>query len=394
MSELSSTAKSEIGPVLLITPTYPPVVGGSEVEAQQIAAALGARRYRVEVLTMGGGPMPPVPTFLDPNGTRVYVSARQWPEKLRGYLYGLATGVHLLRHPRRYKCVYFLMTGFQLLIALPVARLLRLPIVMKFSGPNTILPLSKSALGRCELKMLAAWACRILVLNDAMKQEARSVGLPEHLLDWMPNPVDTDRFRPAEPEQRRVLRARFGIAPEQVVILFVGRLAPEKELPVLLSAFHIVANSNPHARLVLIGNGPERSPTEELVRSLNLEPRVTFAGMQPHSSVSDWLRAADVFTLVSSLEGFSCSLVEAMSTGLPSVVSDISANLQLIEAGSEGFITRLRDVGDLATALLRLVNNAAEREQMGHSARQKVLTRYSIATVTDQYESLIRSLVR
>ncbi len=389
-----SPGVDQFGPVLLVTPTYPPVLGGSEVEAQQIAAALRARGCRVDVLTMGGGPMPDLAEFLDPFGTTVYVSARRWSAKLRGYMFGLATGFHLLRYGRRYKCVYFLMTGFQLFIGLPVARALGLPILMKFSGPNTILPLSKSLVGRFELKMLSRWADKILLLNDAMKEEAQSVGLPANLFDWMPNPVDTERFCPAATEERESLRARFGMSQEHVVVLFVGRLAPEKELPTLLRAFKLVAEANPKARLVLIGNGPERSSSEDLVSELGIESHVSFAGIQPHAAISDWLRAADIFTLVSSLEGFSCSLVEAMSAGLPSVVSDIAANIQLIETGVQGYITRLRDIKDLAGGLIRLVDNPAEREQMGKSARSTVVQRYSIETVTGEYEALIRSLLR
>ena len=143
---------------------------------------------------------------------------------------------------------------------------------------------------------------------------------------------------------------------------------------------------------MLIGNGPERQRTEDLVKELRLEDHVTFAGMQPHSAIPLWLRAADVFALVSSLEGFSCSLVEAMAAGVPSVVSDIPANTQLIESGEEGLLTRLRDPGDLANAILLLVNSRSERQRMGHLARAKVLERYSIETVTTQYEGLFRSI--
>ncbi len=381
-----------MGSILLVTPSYPPVVGGSEIEAQQISAALSERGCLVEVLTMGGDPMPDGREFRDPFGTRVLLAGGKLSPRLRGYAFGFKTALQLLLNPRKYCCVYFLMTGFQLLLGLPVARLLRIPIVMKFSGPNTIAPLSRKWIGKMEIWMLRRWSAKILILNDAMQVEAESVGLPSGLLAWMPNPVDTDRFKPVGENERRSLRAGFKLREDEVVVLFVGRLAPEKELSVLIKAFHVVVQGGQATRLVLIGNGPERERVEDLVRVLGLESYVTFAGMQPHSAIPLWLRAADLFTLVSSLEGFSCSLVEAMSAGLPSVVSDIPANVQLIESGREGLLTRLRDSSDLASGFLQLINDRSERQRMGKIARAKVLERYSIGTVTTQYEELFRSI--
>lgn len=379
-------------PILLVSPSYPPVVGGSEIEAQQIAAALAQRGCAVDVFTMGGGPMPAVTEFHDPFGTRVFLAGGKLPARLRGYVFGLKTTLHLLFNPRKYRRIYFLMTGFQLLLGLPIARILRIPILMKFSGPNTILPLSKTSIGRLEIEMLRRWSAKILILNDAMQEEAETVGLPARLLAWMPNPVDTERFCPAGENERIILRSQLGLSETEIVLLFVGRLAPEKELPVLIGAFHLVIQSSPATRLVLIGNGPERQMAEDLVAELGLQPHVTFAGVQPHSAIPLWLKAADVFTLVSSLEGFSCSLVEAMSAGLPSVVSDIPANAQLIESGEEGMLTKLRDSRDLANGFLHLIESRSERERMGKAARAKVLERYSISTVTTQYEDLFRSM--
>src|SRR5947209_8265525 len=75
--------------VLLITSSYPPVLGGSEIEAQRVAAGLIRRGHRVKVLCMGEDPMPAGPSWLDPEGVPVRIFARRWPLRLRGYLFAL-----------------------------------------------------------------------------------------------------------------------------------------------------------------------------------------------------------------------------------------------------------------------------------------------------------------
>jgi glycosyltransferase involved in cell wall biosynthesis len=95
-----------------------------------------------------------------------------------------------------------------------------------------------------------------------------------------------------------------------------------------------------------------------------------------------------VFALVSSNEGLSCSLLEAMSTGLPSVVSDIPANAQLIDSGTQGLRIATGDHEAIAQALAKLLGDDALRKRMGAAARQRVLENYSTCRVVERYEAL------
>jgi glycosyltransferase involved in cell wall biosynthesis len=380
--------------VVLVSYSYPPVLGGSEIEAQRVCAGLRRRGYRIQVLCAAMPPMPDAAEFIDPGGVPVRIFGHgSVPPKLdRRFATGVART--LWKSRRDYDLVYFLMQGLHLATGLPVARFARKPVVMKFSGSSLITAMRDSFIGRMELRWLRDWVPRIMILNSGMEQEALSAGLRKEQLMWMPNPVDTDEFAPCASSSRQALRAQFGIAADAPVVIYVGRLAPEKELGSLLGGFAVAYKARPDAVLVLVGDGPERAAVEKRAAELGIAGAVRLAGQVPIPEVCLRLQAADVFALVSSNEGFPCSLTEAMSAGLPSVVSDIPANLQLIDYGVHGLHARMKDESSIGDALTRLFAGDALRVRMGAAARQRVIENYSMDKVLDRYESLFAEVVR
>jgi glycosyltransferase involved in cell wall biosynthesis len=373
--------------VLLISHSYPPVMGGSEVEAQRVAAALIARGHRVTVLCSGGAPMPAVHRWTDPLGVPVRIYGMRGSRLWRDRVFAAAVAWTLFKERHNYQVAYFLMQGLHLAAGLPVAKWLKKPIVMKISGSNIVTLMQQFRLGRLELKWLRKWARRIMILNDGIAREALEAGLRKEQLFWMPNPVDVAKFSPPSATERRELRAAAGI-DRQTVVVYVGRLAPEKDLPCLLDAFARLASSGRDALLVLVGDGPDRGALEEKSAALGISARVRFTGMLAAEDVIAWLRAADIFALVSEFEGFPCSLVEAMAAGLPSVVSDIPGNTQLVESGVQGFTAPRGQSAAIAGALDRLFADPGLRAQMGAAARQHVVDRYAVDYVIDRYETL------
>jgi glycosyltransferase involved in cell wall biosynthesis len=375
--------------LLLVSYSYPPVLGGSEMEAQRVCAALLRRGYRVKVLCAGLPAMPNAAEFTDPAGVPVRVFGRGAAPPRLDRLFALGVAWTLWKERRDYQLVYFLMQGLHLASGLPVARLLGKPIVMKVSGSSLITAMLQSFLGRLELRWLRKWARRVMILNPGMAEEAAAAGLrPEQLL-WMPNPVDTSEFAPCSPMDRADLRTRLGVPAGAPVVLYVGRLAPEKELGSLLGGFAATAERFQEALLVLVGDGPDRETLQS-----GAGPRVRFTGRLGIPEVCQWLQASDVFALVSSNEGFPCSLTEAMSAGLASVVSDIPANLQLIDDGVHGLHTALKNEASIADALVRLFSDPPLRARMGEAARRRVIENYSTAKVLDRYEALFTEAVR
>jgi len=380
--------------VLLISDSYPPVLGGSEIEAQRVSAEMIRRGHRVLVLTSGGPPMPPVSEWVDPAGVPVRILTRSARGRRKDIQFALRVAWALWRERRNYEVVYFLMQGLHLAAGLPVARALRKPIVMKVGGSGVIPRMRDSRAGRVELKWLRRWAARVLILNEGMIEEAMEEGFPRDLMLWMPNPVEFEQFRPGQPEEIACLRARFGISPEALVAVYVGRLSHEKGLLPMLNGFALAAREEPRAMLVLVGDGAMRTELESLAAKLRLgSSQVHFSGRVDASEVPLWLRASDVFTLMSPNEGFSCALAEAMSAGLASVVSRIPANVQLIDDEVHGLLTPVGDDAAMARALIRLFHDPALRRSMGTAARQRIIDNYTTGQVADRYEDLFAQVL-
>lgn len=373
---------------VLICHSYPPVLGGSEVEGQIVSDQLQKRGYRPRIVCAGGPPMPAVKEWVDPCGLRVRIYGHSQSKRWRDLVYALGVAWTLFKERDDYEVVYFLMTGLHLAFGLPMARLLGKPIVMKFSASSLVLRMRNSFLGRLELGMLRRWASHILVLNPGMVEEALEVGFEKNRIGWMPNPVDTDHFRPCSPEERIQLRRELNVGPDTPLAVFVGRLDPQKKLPWLLGAFTRVVRERPDAVLALIGDGYLRSELAQLVSSLNLDRNVIFTGRLNTSGLLKWLQAGDLITLVSEIEGLPCALIEAMSAGLPAVVSDIPAHTQLVDTEVNGVITKLGDQESIARGLLRVLNDPAARTRMGAASRQRMLDTFATSKVVDCYETL------
>jgi glycosyltransferase involved in cell wall biosynthesis len=377
--------------VLLVCRTYPPAIGGSEIEAQRVCAGLVGRGYRVEVVCCGGGPMPAMPRWVDPFGVpvRMYGSGKGFWQDCR---YAAGVVWTLLRERRSFHLVYFLMPGTHVALGVPLARLLGLRSVMKFAGSSEIRHTLACTIGPFEVAALRRWSEKIMVLNDGMVDEAVAAGFDRDRLLWMPNPVDTAVYSPCSGARKAALRTELGIPADAVQAIFVGRFVPEKEVPSLLKGFAEAAAPNPRARLVLVGYGPLRPELEQLVDGLGMAGRIVFAGTQTSEQIAKWLQASDVFTLVSSREGLPVSLIEAMAVALPAVVSDIPGTAQLVRDGVHGFRVPVGDSAAIGNALRKLFENPATRSSFGAAARPAVAEKFALERVLTQYEKLFGEL--
>jgi len=375
--------------LILVCSTYPPVIGGSEVEAQRVCSGLIGRGHRVTVATTGGPPMPALHQWTDPAGVPVLLYAASWSGMMKDVMFAISVAWLLFRERRNYQTVYFLMQGLHLAVGLPVARLLGKTILMKVGGSGVLPLMARSATGRLELRWLRKWAARVMILNEGMRAEALAARLPAERLVWMPNPVDTERFRPVSQAEQSRLRVEHNFPPNALIIIYTGRLAPEKSLHLLVEAFAAVQRQRTLAYLALVGDGPARAVLEEQARRLGCEDSARFVGSVEPAEVPRWLQMADVFALVSLSEGFPCALVEAMSVGLASVVSDIPANQQLVQPEKHGLLAPAGDSAATAAALLRLIDEHELRRRMGTEARRTVKERYAIEQVLGRYETLL-----
>ncbi len=204
------------------------------------------------------------------------------------------------------------------------------------------------------------------------------------------NGVNTDQFRP-RPEIAATLKSNLGIPAGRIVIGSVGRIVPIKDHKTLLQAAEILVGKGKDVHVLIAGSGGELPKLQALASaSPELAGRATFLGSSDR--VPDVLNSMDVFVLPSISEGMSNTILEAMSAGLPLVVTRAGGNPELVEDGREGCLFNPREVHSLATMLSRLIDDAGLRCDYGRSARQRAVEHFSLTTMAQHYRDLYLDL--
>ena len=157
----------------------------------------------------------------------------------------------------------------------------------------------------------------------------------------------------------------------------------------MFGAFH---KRFPNSLLVLVGDGPERESIEVAAHQHGVSASVLLPGLQ--DNVTEWLKCMDVFCLSSDQEGTSVTLIEAGMCALPSVVTNVGGNPEIVDDGKTGLVVPSGNEGALTDALIRLGNEPALRRAMGVAARHRVEATYSLDRMVDRYlEVYTRSTV-
>ena len=172
----------------------------------------------------------------------------------------------------------------------------------------------------------------------------------------------------------------------EILLVFVGRLAPVKGLRVLIGAMAKLAETLPNLRLILVGDGPDRAALERAAAPLG--DRVRFTGYLSQSSVAEMLRNADICVLPSFAEGVPVVLMEALASSRPVVATQVAGVGELVEDGKSGFLVPPGDEISLADRIRTLALDPALRERMGAEGRRRVARDFDIATEAARLASL------
>ena len=222
-------------------------------------------------------------------------------------------------------------------------------------------------------------ATRVVAVSEAVREEtARTLGIRPERIALIPNGVDCHAFAPA---------SRPVAAP---VLGCTGRLHRKNGHPTLLEAFAAIRQAVPEARLLLVGDGPERRALERTVAGRGWGGIVTFAGEQ--ADVRPWLRRMAVYVQPSLAEGMSNSILEAMASGLPVVATRVGGTPDVVD-GSVGLLVPPEDPAALATALVTLLGDPARRAAMGAAGRERVARQFSEAEMIRRTTAFLDALI-
>jgi glycosyltransferase involved in cell wall biosynthesis len=234
-------------------------------------------------------------------------------------------------------------------------------------------------------------ASRIHLLSEQWRRivQAHLPEIPGEKIVVIPNPVDAGFFLPVQ-------RDRTGT---DVDVIFVGSIGQRKGVFDLLEAFHTLVAEEKQYNLYLHLAGPEEKADElervrQTIDALGLDENVIEHGMVDHEELRELYQRADIFALPSHAENLPVSLLEAMSSGLPVVISSVGGIPEVLNKSRGGIMIEPEDVKGLAKSLRDLIHSPEKRQRFGQANRELIVAEYSLDTIARQFDCVYQEMIR
>jgi glycosyltransferase involved in cell wall biosynthesis len=373
---------------VLVLSSFPPGVGGGELQTREQLLRMVRRGRRVHVIDLE--PRHGGLALEDDEGIVVHRVRAPRAPVLRACAYHATIASLAWRLGRRARVAQINHLGTGMITAAPLLAALSVPralVVWGSAAPGA------GPFGSGWRHRAARWVARrqtaVVALSTATCRNLEAAGFDASNLRFIPNGVDTERFRPGAPGDAPWTPPQGWPATGPVVVT-VSRLVPAKGLDVMLRAWRIVAEAAPAARLVIVGDGPLRAECEAMSRSYGLTDSVALIGSRP--DVPQILRSSHVYVSSSRTEGMSNSLLEGLASGLPLVATRVGGAEDTVEPGVNGLLVRDGDPEGLAAALREVLSNDEKRQTMGAASRRMALERFALEKIVDRYLDLFREM--
>jgi len=364
----------------MLTWEYPPqVVGGLARHVHALSRELVGLGHRVFVLTRGAEGLPAEsvqdgvwvrrvhPYFQDPKDFRLWVAHLNFALLEAGVDLMRTLGSDVIVHAHDWLTA-FAARGLKNLFQAPLVATIHATEHGRNGGIHDA--------GQQYINDVEWWltyeAWRVVVCSQSMRREVQDLfGLADEKVTVIPNGVDLrDPPREGAPP-----RERFA-APDEHLLIHVGRLVPEKGAAVLIRALPLLLDRY-RVRLVISGVGPYREELVRLAADLGVSDRVLFAGWLPDEVIQHLYRMADVAVVPSLYEPFGIVALEAMAAGTPLVVSDVGGLGEIVTDGETGLKVPPGRPRALAEAIGMLLSHRRAARRMAAAARQRVAERYT-----------------
>ena len=206
----------------------------------------------------------------------------------------------------------------------------------------------------------------------------------------IPTGIELEEFKNTDSEW---LQRNYSIKPEEKVLLFVGRVGQEKNLPFLLRAFKQVLEVVPDTKLVIVGSGPQENYLRQLCADLNIKNKVIFTGLLPRHKVVHCFASADIFAFPSVSETQGLVIGEAKASGLPVIAIKAYGTADMVSHGEDGFLTDI-SLRSYKNHILKLLTDENLLRQMSKNALENaryLSSSYYAELMLQNYEQLIKN---
>lgn len=272
-----------------------------------------------------------------------------------------------------------------LIYGAPAAKLARIPVMVHTEHGRMLDEFDKKWLNRAE-KFCSRWVKELVAVSEPTRDAyIKMTGIARNRVRIIGNGVDIARFQvPA----KATLREELGIKTGDIVVGIIARLSEEKDHPTLIRAFRRVVDTAPNYRLLIVGDGPQRSELESLIQQLGLQHKIILTGSR--EDVPDILALLDIFVLCSRTEGMPLTLLEAMAAGKTILCTPVGGIPNIIQDGRNGLLFPPGNADKLADLLLKVIRDRTLSTQLRTTTRQDAERKYGIARMVQAYESLYR----
>ena len=346
--------------VIMLVNEFPPLrVGGAEKQAERLSRYLSLQGWPVWVITRH---QKGLASDEFQNGVHVIRPPVVGPGKFKTLSFVLASLWQLWHLRDRYEILHAHLAFGPAFAGVIAAQFLGKRSIVKLGNSGAfgdVASSQKSLRGRLRLAVIGRWADIVIVLDQAMEQEAISAGFDPQRLRLMTNGIDALALSTSTEKSEYQSLVPAG----RIIVLFVGRLTKQKSLNTFLQALSMAVRACPSLHLILLGEGPERAELEQQASAMAITDHVTFAGYQP--DVAAYLQTAHMFVLPSVSEGISNALLEAMSVGLPCLASSVGGNPEVLGHGKYGVLLPPQDIDAWACALMEMAGDEARRQDHG-----------------------------
>jgi L-malate glycosyltransferase len=241
-------------------------------------------------------------------------------------------------------------------------------------------------------KAVNPWLARIpgpiYAVSAALRDHMLAEGYPADRVDVIHNGIDPGPA-PNDFERQRA-RTALGVSDDTFLVGTAARLDPVKDLPTLITAFGSLHHAHPPARLVIAGEGPERTRLEQQIAELGLASDITLLGHR--DDVRKLMPGFDLYVNSSISEGISVTILEAMAACVPVIATRVGGNPEIVVDGTNGLLVSARSPLELAAAMGRVADTPALRQTFGREGRQTVERDFRIDQMVDRYAQVYRAL--
>jgi glycogen synthase len=216
----------------------------------------------------------------------------------------------------------------------------------------------------------------VIVCSNSMRGDARwKYNVPDEKIWVIPNGIDPARYNVPRPDRNSV-RSRYGVAPSEYLVLFVGRLTHQKGCEYLIRAMPSVAKFH-NAKLVVVGDGYMRGELEYIASTTGESWRMRFAGFLSDLDSVELMLSSDVMVIPSVYEPFGVVALEGMAAGLPVVASEIDGLAEIIIHEKTGILVRPRDSSSISWGISRVLSDPANAQRLIDNAKRELHERYT-----------------